>query len=135
MKGNERKCQKMKENQRKSKKMKENEKMKKMKKKNEKNEKMKKNEEKWWKKKEKWKNWIQTQNPLRFPRFTVDVVTFFVEILRGFHDFVSECVSFQRKNQQPVLGGQRFSEDKWQFSLDVKQKHTFYRRKSTKKKS
>ena len=30
-----------------------------------------------------------------------------------------------QENQQPILGVQRFSEEKWQFSLDVKQKtHT-----------
>ena len=41
--------------------------------------------------------WIHTQNPLRFPGFTVVVVTFFVKILHDFHDCVSECVSFQKK--------------------------------------
>ena len=56
------------------------------------------------------------QNPRRFPWFCFGM-----------------CL-FPEENQQPVLGGQRFSEEKWQFSLDVKQKHTFYRRKSTKKK-
>ena len=76
---------------------------------------------------------FQTQNPLRFPRFTVVVVTFFVKILVDFHDFVSECVSFQRKINNPFWGSNRFSEEKSQFSLDVKQKHTFFRRKSTKK--
>ena len=45
--------------------------------------------------------WIQTQNPRRFPGFTVVVVTFFVKILDDFHDFVSECVSFPRKNNNP----------------------------------
>ena len=29
---------------------------------------------------------------------------------------------FLEENQQPVLGGSRFSEEKWQFSLDVQQK-------------
>ena len=81
------------------------------------------------------KHWIHTQNPRRFPVFTVVVVTFFVKILDDFHDFVSEFFLFPEENQQPVLGGNRFSEEKWQFSLDVKQKHTFYRRRSTKKKS
>ena len=56
------------------------------------------------------------QNPRRFPWFCFGM-----------------CL-FPEENQQPVLGGNRFSEEKWQFSLDVKQKHTFYRRKSTKKK-
>ena len=40
---------------------------------------------------------------------------------------------FPEENQQPVLGGNLFSEEKWQFSLDVKQQHTFFRQKSTKK--
>ena len=40
---------------------------------------------------------------------------------------------FPEENQQPVLRSHRFSEEKWQISLGVKQKHTFYRRKSTKK--
>ena len=66
-----------------------------MKKKNEKNEKKtkkcRKNEE----------ILLQTQNPLRFPRFTVVVVTFFVKILNDFNDFVSECVSFPRKINNP----------------------------------
>ena len=84
--------------------MKKIEKMKKMKMKKMKNEKkiifFQKKNEKWrkMKKKErKMKKLIQTQNPLRFPRFTVVVVTFFVKILDDFHDFVSECVSFPRK--------------------------------------
>ena len=86
--------------------------MKKMKMKNEKtekNEKMEKNDEK--KKERKMKN-IQTQNPLRFPRFTVVVVTFFVKILDDFHDFLSECVSFQRKINNPFWGINVFSEEK-----------------------
>ena len=32
---------------------------------------------------------------------------------------------FPEENQQPVLGSQRFSEEKWQFSLVVKQKTHF----------
>ena len=50
------------------------------------------------------KNWIHTQNPRRFPEFTVVVVTFFVKILDDFHDFVSECVSFSRKINNPFWG-------------------------------
>ena len=41
--------------------------------------------------------WIHTKNIRRFPGFTVVVVTFFVELLDDFHDFVSECVSFLKK--------------------------------------
>ena len=58
------------------------------------------------------KNWIHTQNPRRFPGFTVVVVTFFVKILDGFHDFVFGMCLFPEENQQPVLGGNRFSEEK-----------------------
>ena len=48
--------------------------------------------------------WFHTQNPRRFPGFTVVVVTFFVKILDDFHDFVSECVSFSRKINNPFWG-------------------------------
>ena len=75
--------------------------------KNSKNEKMKqkKNEKKMMKKERKMKkNWIQTQNPRRFPGFTVVVVTCFVKILDDFHDFVSECVSIPRKVGVPFCG-------------------------------
>ena len=87
---------------------------------------MKKNDEKRKKNEE---IWLDTQSPRRFPGFTVVVVTFFVKILDDCHDFVSECVSFQRKINNPFWEGNRFSEEKYQFSLDVKQKHTFFRRK------
>ena len=53
------------------------------------------------KKERKMKKWIQTKNPPRFPRFTVGVVTFFVKIFDDFLDFVSECVSFPRKINNP----------------------------------
>ena len=45
-----------------------------------------------------------TQNPRRFPGFTVVVVTSFIKILDDFHDFVSECVFFQRKINNPFCG-------------------------------
>ena len=74
---------------------------------------------------------ISTQNPGRFPWFAVVVVSFFDEIIDDVHDDVfSECV-FPKECQQPILRSHRFSERKWQFSLVVKQKHTFHRRKST----
>ena len=69
-----------------------------------KNEKMKKNDEKRKKNEE---IWIHTQNPRRFPGFTVVVVTSFVKIIEYFHDFVSECL-FPEENQQPVLWGSAF---------------------------
>ena len=56
--------------------------------------------------------WLHTQNPRRFPRFTVVVVTFFVKILDNFHDFVSECVSFPRKINNPFWGVSVFPEEK-----------------------
>ena len=37
---------------------------------------------------------------------------FFVEILNDFHDCVSECVSFQRKMNNPFWGSHGFSEEK-----------------------
>ena len=55
------------------------------------------------------------------------------KILDDFHDFVSECVSFQRKINNPFWVVTVFPKKSGQFSLDVKQKHTFYKRKSTKK--
>ena len=80
-----------------------------------KNEKEKKEKMKKWKKTEKMKKndekrkkneeiWLHTQNPRRFPGFTVVVVTFFVKILDDFHDFVSECVSFPWKINNPFWG-------------------------------
>ena len=117
----------MEENEEQWRKMKKNEQSEKMKKwkneKNEKHEKMKKREEKWknektvgiekkkkerknderWWKNEKLKKFGFTQNPWRFPGFIVVVVTYFVEILDDFHDFVSECVSFGRKINNPFF--------------------------------
>ena len=58
---------------------------------------------------------------------------FFRQTPRRFPWFCFGMCLFPEENQQPVLGGNRFSKEKWQFSLDAKQKHTFYRRKSTKK--
>ena len=94
-----------------------------------KNEKMEKNDEKI----KKNETWIQTQNPPRFPRFTVVVVTFFVKILDDFHYFFRDVSLSLKENQQPVLWGQRFPEEKCQFSLELKQQYTFFRRNSTKK--
>ena len=52
------------------------------------------------------------QNPRRFPWFCFGM-----------------CL-FPEENQQPVLRSHGFSEEKWQFSLDVRQKYTFVRRKN-----
>ena len=76
--------------------------MKKMKKR--KHEKKKKKNEKWKKKQKNEEIWLHTQNPQRFPGFTVVVVTFFVKILDEFHDVVSECVSFPKKIKSPFWG-------------------------------
>ena len=56
--------------------------------------------------------WIHTQNPRRFPGFTVVVVVLFVKILNDFHDFVSECVSFPRKINNPFCGVTVFQKEK-----------------------
>ena len=63
--------------------------------------------------------------------FTVVVVIFFVKILDDFHDFVSECVSFPKNINNPFWGVIVFPKKSEKISLDVKQKYTFYRRKST----
>ena len=133
--------------------------------KNEKNEKMKKNEKwkKWkkWEKRKKWKNmkneknekmkkkWRKMMKKERKIKKKMDshaksstisriyrcCCNFFRRNPRRFPWFCFGMCLFPEENQQPVLEGNRFSEEKWQFSLDVKQKHTFYRRKSTKKKN
>ena len=69
--------------------------------KNEKTKKMEKHDEN---RKTNEENWIHTQNHGRFPGFTVVVVTFFVKILDDFHDFVSACVSSQKKINNPFWG-------------------------------
>ena len=53
--------------------------------------------------------WLHTQNPRFFLGFTVVVVTFFVEIWNDFHDFVAECVSFQKKFNNQFWGLTVFS--------------------------
>ena len=85
------------------------------------------------KRKKNEKKWIHTQNPWRFPGFTVVVVTFFVKIRDDFHDFVSECVSFPRKINNPFWEAIVFPKKSENFHL-MWNKNTFYRRKSTKKK-
>ena len=85
------------------------------------------------KKDEKMKNGFARKILDDFQGFTVVVVTLFAKILDDFHDFVSECVSFPRKINNPFCGLTVFAKKSGNFSLDVKQKHTFYRRKSTKK--
>ena len=72
--------------------------------------------------------WHHVQHPRRFPGFSIDVI-FFDEILHDFHGCCSECVSFQKKSTTNFVG-QRFSEEKWHFSLDVKQNTHFAKRKS-----
>ena len=79
-----------------------------------KNQKMKtiKKEKKWNKmnKREMKKNkeiWLHTQDPRRFPWFCFGM-----------------CL-FPEENQQPVVEGHRFSDEKCQFSLDVKQNTHF----------
>ena len=155
MNENERKRKKMKENERKMKNWKKKKKMKKkwnMKKKW-KNEKMKKNEkwkkmkkwkkwknekknekngEKWWKKKEKWKKNGFTRKILYDFVYSC-CCNFFSSKSSTISMILFRNVSLSRGKSTTRFGGNRFSKEKWQFSLDVKQKHTFYRRKSTKK--
>ena len=93
-----------------------------------------KNEAKWSKMKKIKKFGFKRKILNDFQGLPLWLSLFFVEILDDFHDFVSECVSFHRKINNN-FGSHRFSEEKWQFSLDVKQKHTFYIQISTTKKS
>ena len=139
MNENERKWKKMKEHERKCRKMKEHERTwrecQKMSENERKWKKMKENERKWRqmrKHEEKWRNLDSNAKSSTISMVYRCCCDFFSTILDDFQDFVSECA---KENQQPVLRGHRFSDEKWQFSFDVKQKHTFYRRKSTKTKS
>ena len=61
------------------------------------------------------------------------VVICFVKILDDFHDFVSECVFFQRKINNPFWEVTVFPKKKWQISLDVKQKTHIIPTKNNKK--
>ena len=83
-----------------------------------------------WKTKKKWKQWknwkqrkmkrfgLHTQNLRRIPGFTVVAVTFFVELIDDFHDFVSECVSFPKKINNPFrVVGHRFFRRKMTFFI------------------
>ena len=86
---------------------------------------MEKNDEK---RKENEEIWIQTQNPPRFPGFTVVVVAFFVGILDDFHDFVSECLSFQRKINNPFWGSHGFFRRKVTIFIGRETKTHIFRR-------
>ena len=70
---------------------------------------------------------LHTQNPRRFPGFAVVVVTFFDQIPDDFHDVHGMCLFFQKKINNPFWGLTDFRREKTQFSLHVKQKHTFYK--------
>ena len=62
---------------------------------------------------EKIKNiWLHTQNPRRFPGFTVVEVTFFVEIINDSHDVFRNVSLSQRKSTTRFVGGHSFSEEK-----------------------
>ena len=97
-------------------------------KKKKKTKKMEKNDEKT-KKNEKMDSHAKSSTISRVYRCCCN---FFRQNHRRFPWFCFGMCLFHEENQQPVLGSNRFSEEKWQFSLDVTQKHTFYRRKSTK---
>ena len=122
MKENDRKWRKIKKLKKKKK-----EKMKKMKKK--KKKKMKKNDEK----ERKMKKLDSHAKSSTISRVYRCCCNFFSSKSRRFPWFCIGMCLFPNENQQPVLECNRFSEEKWQFSLDMKQRHTFFRRKSTKK--
>ena len=60
--------------------------------------------------------WIPTQNPRRFPEFTVVVVTVFVKIPDDFHDFCFGMCLVPEENQLPVLRGRRFPKESDNFN-------------------
>ena len=51
---------------------------------------------------------------------------FTLKIIDDVHDFCFRNVSLSRKNQQPVLGGHRFPEEKWQFFIGRETKTTHF---------
>ena len=63
------------------------------------------------------KNGFTTQNPRRFPGFTVVIVTFFVKILDDFHDFVSECVSLPTKINEKKIAKVSPSNNNYSFRI------------------
>ena len=108
-------------------KMKKNEKMKKLKK-WKKSKKMEKNDEKKMK-----KHGFTRAKSSTISRIYRCCCNFFRQNPQRFPWFCFGMCLFPEENQQPVLGGNRFPKKSDIFSLDVKQKHTFYQRKSTKK--
>ena len=76
-------------------------------KKKKKNEKIEKN---WWKEKEKWKKLDSHAKSSTISRVYRCCCIFFVKIFDDFHDFVSECVSFPRKINNPFWVGSVFPE-------------------------
>ena len=60
------------------------------------------------------------------------LLLFFNQNPRRFLWFCFGMCLFPKENQQLILGGHRFSIEKWQCSLDVKQKYIFYFLESTK---
>ena len=96
--------------------------------------------EEQWKNEESWKKMQKTNTKSShickifvFIRKIIDdflgiaVVAIFLNvILVNFHDFCFEmCFFFQEENQHSILEGHRFFPKKWDFLLDVEQKHTF----------
>ena len=94
-----------------------------------KNEKIKKNDEK---RKKHEKNGFSRKTST-ISRLYRCCCNFFRQNPRRFPGFVSECVSFPRKINNPFCGLTVFPKKSDKFSLDVKQKYTLFQRKSTKK--
>ena len=76
---------------------------------------------------------IQTQNPRRFPGFSVVVVTFFVKKSSTISMILFRNVSLSRGNSTTSFGESAFFKRKVTNVIGRETKHTFYRRKSTKK--
>ena len=76
---------------------------------------------------EKCKKKQNLQKFLRFlasQGFAVVVVTFFDEILYGFHDFFGMCL-FSEENQQPILAFHSFFKAKVSMTVGCETKRTF----------
>ena len=83
--------------------------------------KTKKHWEKWCKKKEKWKKLDSHAKSSTISRVYRCRCNFFRQNPQRFPWFCFGMCLFPEEIQQPVLGCNRFSEEKWQFSLGVKQ--------------
>ena len=86
---------------------------------------------KWWKKKEKWKCFVSDEKFSTISRVYRCCCNFFSSKSLTISMILFRNVCLSRGKSTTRFAGSPFSEEKWQISLDVKQKHTFYRRKNS----